>query len=572
VKARTPVPLLTACIAIGLLATLVAAEPAAAAATAPSSPLVVTFKAFPEGLAPGASFRGGDVVRVDPALRFAVVAPSAVGLLSTQDDPNVLSVEADASQTWVRDAPSDPLWSQQYAPQQVRAPEAWPEASGGPGATICFVDTGVRSTHEDLAGARWLGGWDFVHGTSDPWDDNGHGTHVAGIAAATMNNGKGVAGISQAGFYAVKAIDSTGSGYDSNIASGIRWCADHHATVISMSLGGSGSALLASAVSYAWARGSLLVAAAGNSGPCTDCVEYPAAYPQVVAVTCTTSSRSLCSFSSQGPEAALAAPGYQVLSTWNAADDAYKTLSGTSMSTPAVAGVAALVAGRVPMSNAKLRDVLEANAQDGGRGRTEQLGYGIVDAKASLDAALGQGGAPSPTPTPAPGGSTNQPPIAVVAPRLAVTLPAGFDRAPVALDGTASRDPDGRIVSWTWSENGQVIAQGAQTTVFLGAGTHGVKLTVTDDQGATASATTSVVVQGASAPATGLGVRCAGMACTFSTSAQGLAIWDFGDGWLAFGSSVSHAYARPGIYVARLRVVGFDGSEETWARIVTLPA
>ena len=356
---------------------------------------VVGFRSLPRSLGSGDRFLGATVQRVDPMLGFArVVAANPSEFRSkAKADPRVRYVEQDPELQLIEFTPNDPRYAEQYGPQHVRTPEAWDTTLGDLDAKVCIVDTGVRYTHEDVAGFRWLGGTDFFNGDPDPMDDNGHGTHVAGIAAASINNGKGIAGLANVGIYGVKVLSSVGSAPWSTVASGIRWCADNAGSrvVINMSLGGSvGATVLQDAVRYAYGKGALLVAAAGNSGPCSNCVLYPAKYQEVVAVTCTTASKSQCAFSSDGPESELAAPGDLILSAWSSGDAAYATKSGTSMSSPHVSGVAALVWSQVTdLTNAGLRQHMRDEAQDlGGPGWDELFGYGLVDAKATLDAAL----------------------------------------------------------------------------------------------------------------------------------------------------------------------------------------
>jgi PKD repeat protein len=370
--------------------------PGALAAPDTQSPLryyVVGFGTTPSGLAAGASFHGARVDRVDRTLDFARIGTrSPVEFLAAmKEDARVRYVEPDPSIKLISYTPNDSSFQFQYGPQQIRAPEAWDTTLGDLDAAVCVVDTGVRYTHEEIAGPRWLGGHDYINNDMDPNDDHGHGTHVAGIAAGTIDNGKGIAGTANVGVYGVKVLDSNGNGPWSAVASGIRWCADNGMprTVISMSLGAPfGAQVLQDAVQYANQRGNLLVAAAGNGGPCTNCVQYPGKYPEVMAVTCTTSSTSQCGFSSDGPESEIAGPGNLILSSWNTSDTAYHTISGTSMSTPHVSGAAALLWSHYTgFGNGQLRQRLRDTAQDvGTAGWDEQFGYGIVDANAAIDA------------------------------------------------------------------------------------------------------------------------------------------------------------------------------------------
>ncbi|MFQ5406949.1 MAG: S8 family serine peptidase, partial [Anaerolineales bacterium] len=296
--------------------------------------------------------------------------------------------------------PNDPSWGSQYGPVRIQAPLAWDITTGASSVVIAVVDTGVDLDHPDLA-AKIVAGYDFVNNDSSAQDDQGHGTHVAGIAAAASNNGVGIAGVSWgARIMPVKVLDSNGSGSYSNVASGIIWAADNGAKVINLSLGGSGgSAALEDAVNYAYGRGALVVAAAGNSG--ASGVLYPAAYANAVAVAATDASDNVASFSTYGSEVEVAAPGVSIYATY--LNDTYASLSGTSMATPHVAGVAAVLAGQTGFGTpAAIRAALQATALDrGATGRDQNYGYGIVQLRDALQYTPGPT-TPTPTKTPSP--------------------------------------------------------------------------------------------------------------------------------------------------------------------------
>ncbi|HUR61779.1 MAG TPA: S8 family serine peptidase [Candidatus Thermoplasmatota archaeon] len=388
--------LLTTCILVAaLLGTGVAA--AAPAADDPPQRLVVHFDRMPPGLQPHGDYEGADVLAIDEALGFAVVqAPHGKAFKEhVHGRSGVRSIEADGVSHALGLTPTDPGFGKQYAPQAIGAPAAWSTSLGGPAATVCMLDTGVRYTHEDLK-ARYVGGTDLVNFDSDPWDDGGHGTRTAGVAVATINNGLGVAGIANAPLKEVKVLDSQGQGYDSDIAMGIRWCADNGARIVSMSVGGpTPSSAVQSAVDYAWGKGLLLVAAAGNGG-CADCVLYPAAYSNVIAVGCIDQALATCSTTSKGLQVDLAAPGSNIYTTGHGANNAYLYGGGTSLSAPHVSGAAALVWNAHPTyTNVQVRQALEATAQDvGPAGRDTASGAGLVRA----DRALAYGSAPAPAP------------------------------------------------------------------------------------------------------------------------------------------------------------------------------
>jgi thermitase len=219
----------------------------------------------------------------------------------------------------------------------------------------------------------------FANPTIDPGrcvDDNGHGTHVAGTIAARANNGRGVTGVAFNSPLAVcKALDASGGGPTAGIANCITYLSQVGAKVISMSLGGTGSTALANAVANA-SQSAVLVAAAGNSGDAT--LSYPAGYPQVVSVAATDRNDARASFSTFNADVEIAAPGVDILSTWS--DGGYRTLSGTSMSTPHVAGVAAIIAGQSPGAGpAAWRTKLDGAVDHlGSAGRNPQFGFGRV--------------------------------------------------------------------------------------------------------------------------------------------------------------------------------------------------
>lgn len=275
--------------------------------------------------------------------------------------------------------PNDPYYPLQWAPAAIGADEAWSLEQGDRSVVIAIVDSGVDYAHPDLAANYLSGGYDWVNGDADPRDDNGHGTHCAGIAAATINNSAGIAGIAQVSILAEKVLDAGGSGYASTVASGITHAVDNGADIISLSLGSSSpSTTLQEACRYAWDNGCLVVAASGNGYGSP--VLYPAAFETVIAVGSLDSNNALSSFSNYGSEQELVAPGSGIYSTWPGGQ--YKSSSGTSMATPFVAGVSALVKSRYPdMTNAELRSLLAATADDlGAAGRDSYYGYGRVDA------------------------------------------------------------------------------------------------------------------------------------------------------------------------------------------------
>ncbi|MGQ4871095.1 MAG: S8 family serine peptidase [Candidatus Thorarchaeota archaeon] len=281
----------------------------------------------------------------------------------------------------------------------------------GSGVKVAILDTGIDYTHPDLDDV-YAGGYDFVDDDSDPKDGNGHGTHCAGIVAAE-DNGEGVIGVApHASIYAVRVLDNWGSGYTSDIIAGIDWAIDNGMDVISMSLGGGDyDQAFDDAVDRAYNAGIVVVAASGNDGKGT--ISYPAAYDNAIAVGAIDSDHNLADFSNYGPEQEVVAPGVDIYSTmptytvtlnyWfmGGCSQNYDRMSGTSMATPMVAGVVALILSANPdLTPPEVRDILHTTSVDlGSAGWDQYYGYGEVNAKAAVDEA--GGGTPPDTTPPA---------------------------------------------------------------------------------------------------------------------------------------------------------------------------
>lgn len=275
--------------------------------------------------------------------------------------------------TWT---PNDPLYSSdQYGPQKMQAPAAWDVTKGSSNVVVAVVDTGVQTDHPDLTG-KTVAGYDFVNNDNNAYDEQGHGTHVAGTIAATTNNGIGVAAVApDVKVMPVRVLDANGSGTNDWVASGITYAADNGAKVINMSLGGSsGSQALQDAVNYAWSKGVVVVAAAGNSN--TSSPSYPAYYTNCIAVAATDSNDARASFSNYGSWVDVAAPGVNIMSS--TLGGGYAKYSGTSMATPHAAGVAALVASQ-GKTHTEVRAMLENTAD-------QIAGTGTYWAKGRLNA------------------------------------------------------------------------------------------------------------------------------------------------------------------------------------------
>ncbi|OGY18636.1 MAG: hypothetical protein A2900_02735 [Candidatus Chisholmbacteria bacterium RIFCSPLOWO2_01_FULL_50_28] len=293
--------------------------------------------------------------------------------------------------------PNDPQFSGQWGQYKTQTPGAWDMTHDG-SVDIAILDTGIAESHPDVTGK--VDEWQNYTRSSSRYDRDGHGTHVAGIAAALTNNGLGIAGTGyNARLYSVKVLDDQGAGYYSWIINGIYWATDNGAEVINMSLGGSsGSSALQDAVNYAWGKGVVVVAAAGNSGSTQR--SYPAYYDKAIAVAATDANDKKASFSSYGSWVDIAAPGVNIISTIPNND--YDTLSGTSMATPHVAGVAALIKATFPSdTNQQIRDRLEQTA-DKIQGTGTYWSAGRVNAAAAVGGVVSAPPTPTPTSTPTP--------------------------------------------------------------------------------------------------------------------------------------------------------------------------
>lgn len=306
--------------------------------------------------------------------------------------------------------PNDPYYGNgtQWGPQKIQAPLAWDLCTGDTAVVIAIVDWGVDLQHPDLQAKIWTNpgeipdngidddgndyiddvyGWDFVNGDNDPQDDYGHGSHVAGIAAAATNNSVGIAGVAfNSRIMAVKVGDgTTGKAKSSQITDGIIYAADNGAKVINLSLGANvWTSYMQSAVDYAWNAGCVLVGAAGNNN--SSLPFFPAAYDNVIGVSATDQNDVRASWSNYGSYISVAAPGVSIYSTYWNGSSTYAAMSGTSMAAPHVAGLAALLfAQNGTRSNATVRSLIESSADDlGGDGWDQYYGYGRINAYHAL--------------------------------------------------------------------------------------------------------------------------------------------------------------------------------------------
>ncbi len=339
------------------------------------------------------------VVQVAPRNPDAVFASQATGAMAAYLE----YIEADAIVTGAL-TPNDPAFSvpsQVYGQTIVEAPHAWDLSTGVTNTIIAILDSGINPDHPEFAG-RILPGYDFINDDAAPTDDHGHGTHVAGIAAAALNNVQGGAGVCpQCMILPVKVLDSGNKGTWGSVASGVYFAVDHGARVINLSLGATvSSRTLEDALRYAEDHDVLVVASAGNAASTTP--YYPAALPYVIAVGATNDSDAQWPLSNMGDHLDLAAPGYRIYSTYYNLEQngGYTVMSGTSMASPFVTGLIGLLAGFAPsLTGAEIYDTMITTADDlGASGKDAIFGYGRINVYRALVAA-NDGVEPSEPPT-----------------------------------------------------------------------------------------------------------------------------------------------------------------------------
>ncbi|MGE3539867.1 MAG: S8 family serine peptidase [Candidatus Tectimicrobiota bacterium] len=283
-------------------------------------------------------------------------------------------------------SPSDPGYSSQWHLPRIAAPTGWDISTGSAQVVVAVIDSGIDPAHADLA-SKLLPGYSFLTNTTDARDVLGHGTAVSGTAGAIAGNLTGVAGVAwQNPVLPLVVLDSTNYATYANIAAAIMYAADHGAKVMNISIGGSSySSTLQSAVDYAWNKGAVIVASAMNNGSSTPM--YPAALEHVMAVSATTSSDLLASFSNYGNWIDVAAPGASIYTTNRGGGYGY--WNGTSFASPIVAGLAALVFAVQPnLTNTQVVDLIRQNSDDlGPAGYDPSFGYGRVNVYKTLLAA-----------------------------------------------------------------------------------------------------------------------------------------------------------------------------------------
>lgn len=412
-----------------------------------------------------------------PAVSATLPTQAIKGLLN---NPRILSIVEDV------EIQADNTEIYPWGVTQIDADFVHTAGVDGDLVKVAIIDSGI-ALHEDL---NIVGGYNFIDNNGDFADDYGHGTHVAGTIAALANS-KGVIGVApDVELYALKVLDSNGSGYSSDVIAAVEWCVDNGIHVTNNSYGSSRDPgkLVRRAFDEAYAAGILHISSAGNSGRPNgkaNTVGYPAAYDSVIAVAATDRNDRRASFSSTGGQVELAAPGVDILSTvmsggyeggWN----------GTSMASPHVAGVAALIKSvDSNLTNVEIREIMTSTAFDlGDTGRDNWFGYGLVDA----DDAVATAGIVTPPP------NNTTPTVSIIAPSDGHSLDEGNA---VTFAGEAFDAEEGdlsSVIKWTSDIDGSLGYGESVTVSSLSTGTHIITASVTDNSGLTANSSIAVTV------------------------------------------------------------------------------
>ncbi len=468
----------------------------------------------------------------------------------------------------------------------IHMESAWDIAGGGDESVIvAVIDTGVAYEYyrefvdnpgrgqdywityqeaPDLAETHFVAGYDFVNDDTHPNDDEGHGTHVTGTIAQSTDNGIGVAGIAfNTAIMPIKVLDRNGSGTYGNIADGIYFAANHGARVINMSLGGSsGSITLEAALAYAYNKDVTIVCASGNDGS-AETVSYPAAYDAYcIAVGATRYDEAVAYYSNGGPSLDLTAPGgdinvdqngdgfgdgvLQQTFGANPTDFGYYFYQGTSMATPHVSGVAALLIAQGVATPDAVREALQATAEDhGATGLDPQYGWGIINAYKALTYYA----APNERPVADAGGPYS-----------------GTEDQDVTFNGSGSYDPDDDPLTYRWDFGDGSTGSGEKSThAYSTGGTYTVTLIVNDGKAdSDPDTTTATIAHVNDAPVADAGPdqsAVVGETVTFdgtsSFDEDGTITsydWDFGDETTGSGVTATHTYSTAGIYIVTLTV------------------
>ncbi len=376
--------------------------------------------------------------------------------------------------------PNDPMYTNQWHLPKISAPAAWPTSVGSNDVIIAIIDSGVDSTHPDLA-EKLVAGWNFYNNNDNTSDVFGHGTSVAGSAAAAANNSIGIASVAWGCEIMPLRVSAT-NGFASvyKIAEALTWAADHGARVANISYAASAVATVTAAAEYFQSRGGVVIISAGNTGG----VDTNPDNPYALTVSATSSDDNLASFSTRGSFIDVAAPGVGVYSTLRGGS--YGSVSGTSFSAPIVAGLAGLVLSTNPaLDGTQVQEVIKESADDlGNPGWDDNYGWGRINAARAVEMATSTVGS----------GDTEAPQVSLLAPTTGATVSGKVDLSASASDNTAvdsvSFSIDGTALG-TVSESPYTISWDSLTVAN---GSHVLMATAVDMAGNTASVGLSFTV------------------------------------------------------------------------------
>lgn len=360
--------------------------------------------------------------------------------------------------------PNDPKYPQQWHLPKINAPAAWDITTGSASIVIAILDTGVDSTHPDLA-ANIVSGWNVFDNNSNTADVNSHGTSVAGTAAAIGNNGSGCASPTwNCRIMPIRVSYPSGCASFSTIANGLVWAQNHGARVANISYNVSGSNAVRTAAQNFQSAGGVVIVAAGNDAMVSSLLDNP----YVVTVSATDLNDAVCSWSNTGTNIDLAAPGSNIQTT--IAGGGYSNGSGTSCSAPLVAGVAALMLSVKPsLSGAQIQQILKLSADDrGAAGWDPKFGWGRLNAAAAVEMALSESPLPPPPP---PQGDTTPPTVAITSPASGVPVSGqvsikvsasdnvGVAKVQFYIDGVLKSTDTSLPYEWKWQTNNATPGQ-----------------------------------------------------------------------------------------------------------------
>lgn len=356
---------------------------------------IVGFHEMPD-IQVGDSYYGAEVISTTPQGTFITVETENFDLFQVQAtlDENVKWIETDVSDHTLQFSPNDfyVAHSSNWGMNKIGLTTAWDATLGSTSIKDGHIDSGRVAGHEDLSGSRFLAGWDYYSNDNNPDDTSGcswHGSHTTGTVAATINNGKGFPGTAQITVLPVKIFGGGKcfAASTTNIANAILYVGNNGAHISSNSWGGGAfSTAINNAITTARGQGVIFVAAAGNGG-CSNCIGQPwvGQEANVIIVTATDVNDAGATFNSKGPQTDVSAPGVSIGSA-GGPGNSYYVMSGTSMATPYVAGVAALIKTLNPsFTESQVQARLKSTAVDlGAAGEDDTFGAGRINAAAAV--------------------------------------------------------------------------------------------------------------------------------------------------------------------------------------------